>query len=126
MVAHVERVPVLVIHEVIVPVPCHSHASLWIGSEVSAAQDPILLIPVLVSTVPVFVTPVELVPEFVVPVLFSIGATSVQLSSIVPIRITTLSFCVPLYDSVSMTIPVGSVSVIDSLLLLLSTILVVA
>lgn len=46
----------------VTPVPCHSHALLWTDSEVSEAQDPDLVVPVLVNhdeLIPIF-PPVEL------------------------------------------------------------------
>ena len=68
----------------VVPVPCTSQDPLRIGSEVSADQDPILLVPVFVTPVELLSCQiVELVPEFVVPVLFPIGDITLQLSSIV-------------------------------------------
>ncbi len=77
-------------------------------------------VPVYIGTIP------SILITLVTPVLFTIVTATVQLSSFMPIWITTLSFCVPLYDSVSMIIQVRSVSVIVSKPELLRAILVVA
>jgi hypothetical protein len=102
----------------VVPLPCHP--------EVSEAQGPVIVVPVsIVSPVELLsCDPVELVPVLVVPVLFSTGVITLQSSSIAVRYITTLSRCVPEYDSLSMITPVLLVSVIVSIPLLFSMILV--
>lgn len=60
----------------VVPVP--------VVVKVSEAQDPVFVVPVFESTVPVLAPPIELVPVLVVPVLFSTrGGVILQFSSVV-------------------------------------------
>lgn len=61
--------PVSVIPVFVVPLPGHSHTPLWIGSEISVAQDPACVIPV-----------------FVVPVLFCTGDGAILQSSSIVVR----------------------------------------
>ena len=131
--------PVLTILVSTVPVLDHTHTGGSRGTGDHPSIFPDAVVPVLVATGTVVsviviippvellgVDPMELVPVFVIPVLFWAIGVSIQISSVVVRYITILSFCVPEYDSVSMIAPDRSVSVTDSYPELLSTILVVA
>jgi hypothetical protein len=83
-----------------VPFPCHPHAPLWTCSEVSGTQDPDSDVPVFVtpvsvvpmlSRVPVFVAPDAVSPDAVAPVL--VPPELVLPVSVIPVLVLPIPPC---------------------------------